>query len=374
VKSLTQKNLVFVTESLTHGGAERVLSSLVNESKNRNFSVSLILLTTHGFPDFYSISPGVEIYRLEEIHPILARLRRYFFIGFCVHIFLKILFLRKLLHRIEADNQKNLLVSFMTPPNIVARLASLGSAYRVLLCERVFPAFDSGALARLGRFLFYRFADAIVVQTSSARDWFGPSLKSTIEVIPNPLSDFPQHEKTSREYFFLGVGRLSRQKRFDLLIRAFARVAEQLPEWGLKIVGSGSEKSELEKLVVQLNLLNRIQFIEVQKDIWRMYDRCGAFVLSSDYEGFPNVLLEAMSRGSACIATNCLSGPSDLIESGRSGLLVPPGDVTKLSEAMLKLALHAELRERLGQQALRESTKHSMTNVMEQWISIFNKI
>lgn len=371
---MDSKKLVFVTESLTHGGAERVLSTLVNELKGRGFSIVLILLTTVGFPDFYRIAEGVKVYRLEEMYPALARLRKFYFLGFCLHLLMKTVWLRKLLWAISVGAKQSFLISFMTPPNVISSIATLGSDYRTILCERVYPQYESGLLARIGRFLFYRFADVIAVQTDASRDWFGPKLANRISVIPNALSELPPSEGRPRQKLILGVGRLVKQKRFDLLIKAFAQVSQELPEWNLQIVGEGSEASSLFALARKLKVDSRVEFLSVQKEIWKNYDRCGIFVLSSDYEGFPNVLLEAMSRGTPCISTDCFSGPRDLIVGGHSGILMPVANQAALERALLRLAKDENLRDSLGREALAVKLKHSLDNIIEKWISLFNKL
>jgi glycosyltransferase involved in cell wall biosynthesis len=156
----------------------------------------------------------------------------------------------------------------------------------------------------------------------------------SIQVIPNPNSlDSPQvNDIKFREKTVLAVGRLSYQKGFDLLIEAWNKVGAHEEGWKLQIVGSGEEDEKLYRLVKNLNLDSSLEFIPATKNIEQYYPKASFFVLSSRYEGYPLVLVEAMGFSLPCIAFDCKTGPREIIGNHKDGLLVETGNVTELAE------------------------------------------
>ena len=173
--------------------------------------------------------------------------------------------------------------------------------------------------------------------------------------------------------FVLAIGRLNEQKGFDLLLDAFCRSGLARAGWRLVILGEGPERPALQQQATTLGIADAVAlpgFVEVGQ--W--LKRADIFVLSSRYEGFPNALLEAMQMQRACISFDCPSGPRDLIENDRDGLLVPPRDVAALSEALQCLAADPALRSRLGAEASKVGERFSAASVYAKWLDLIDSV
>ncbi|MGH8118890.1 MAG: glycosyltransferase, partial [Rhodanobacteraceae bacterium] len=165
----------------------------------------------------------------------------------------------------------------------------------------------------------------------------------------------------------LAVGRLSPEKGFDLLIEAFAQVAERHRDWHLRILGEGPLRTDLEWRIAARGLGNRIAMPGFDADVREAMRAADLFVLSSRYEGFPNALLEAMAEGTACVSFDCDAGPRELIEHARNGWLVPAGDVPALAAALDALMRDAGTRARLGRCARGVVATYALPAILGQW-------
>jgi GalNAc-alpha-(1->4)-GalNAc-alpha-(1->3)-diNAcBac-PP-undecaprenol alpha-1,4-N-acetyl-D-galactosaminyltransferase len=163
------------------------------------------------------------------------------------------------------------------------------------------------------------------------------------------------------------VGRLTHQKGFDVLLRAFARIAPDFATWTVAIIGQGEERESLTQLRGELLLDNRVEFVGLTADVGAWMARAGLVVQPSRFEGFPNVVLESMGFGAAVISANCHSGPADLIDDGVNGRLVPVDDVGALANAMAELISRPEERERLGRAAYNVRERFRQDVVMDRW-------
>ena len=165
----------------------------------------------------------------------------------------------------------------------------------------------------------------------------------------------------------LAVGRLVRQKGFDLLLAAFVRIASEFPEWKVVIVGEGPERENLRQQRDALGLAARVELIGHSDEVESWMARAGLVVQPSRFEGFPNVVLEAMGMGAAVVSADCLAGPADLIRDGVNGRLVPVEDVAALAEAMRTLLSQPDLRAQFGREALAVRERFREERVMALW-------
>lgn len=197
---------------------------------------------------------------------------------------------------------------------------------------------------------------------------------NNIEVISNFIEDIAAQTAPLTAKSMIAVGRLSYQKGYERLVKAWKIVADKHPDWRLNIFGGGELKDDLESLIKNVDLNNYIKIHEPTAQILREYVNNSALVLSSRYEGLPMVLLEASSVGLPLISFTCQCGPKDIIMSGYNGLLVNEGDIDGLAEAIIKVIENPELRKEMGKNSLEKSTEYNKEIIMNKWNGLFHSL
>ena len=170
------------------------------------------------------------------------------------------------------------------------------------------------------------------------------------------------------------VGRLLPQKGFDYLMEAWNLIAKKYDSWEIAIFGDGDLKTTLNNKITEYNLSDSMKIHNPTDKIFDEYNNSSIYVLSSRFEGFPLVLLEAMSFGLPCVAFDCPHGPSDIITHGEDGLIVPLGDIRKLAEAIEWMITHREERLRMSNNARLKAQRYTAEAIMPQWVEFFEKI
>ena len=353
------QHLLLVSASLEGGGAERQLAELANYwAAAGSTSVSLVTWTGVDVDDFYVLHSGVRRVHLN----VMSNAQ-----GFFPRVMLGARRIRAL-RRVLLAEEPDAVLSFLTETNVLTILASLGLHTRLVISERANPAFDttvSSLLSTLRRWL-YRLSYAVVAQTDAAAQWIASNCGARTRVIPNVLRDLPIPGR-AREPLIVAVGRLARQKGFDLLVRAFSQVAAQFPGWSVAILGEGRERGGLLQLCSELGVPGRVALVGRVADVDSWLARAGVVVQPSRFEGFPNALLEAMGMEAAVISADCPSGPSELIENGVNGRLVPVEDVDALTAALRQLLADPDMRARLGREAGKVRDRFHAQRIMAQW-------
>lgn len=345
------------------GGAERVLTLLADAFADRGHQVILMTLDSYG-RDFFRVSPRVQRIALGLHRPSRTWLTRWY------GNLLKILAIRRVIARVRPD----VLVSFLSEVNILATFACAGSGTPVLVSERVDPR--SHGMTRLRerlRWMAYRRAAGLVVQTRAVAAWISSAHAGLpqVSVIPNPV--LPPSAAVAREHgnarpYLFAAGRLTWQKGFDVLIRALALLVSQGVDLDLVIAGEGwGEERALLELAVELGVSARVRLVGRVEDVSSWLADAFAFVLSSRYEGFPNVLLEALACGTATIATDCPSGPREILEDGRLGMLVPCEDPAAIAAAVMTLRTDAVLHMRLREMGPSVLERFGLDAITAKW-------
>ena len=353
--------------SLSTGGAERVMASLANRWANAGHNVSVITLGSAA-SDAYPLD-----YRVQRI--ALSRMQES---GSLTEAFLLNVGRIHALRRAIRSRHPDVVVSFSSQLNVLALLSCVGLGVPVVISERVHPpSHDIGTPWELLRRWTYPSAAAVVVQTAAARDWAsGVARSGRVYVIPNavglPFVAAPDPEV--RSPVVLGLGRLVAQKGFDLLIRAFGKLAHRHPAWSLRIIGEGPEEGRLKALAADVLPLRMVEFRGSVADPERHYREVALFVLPSRFEGFPNALLEAMASGCAVIAADCPAGPSEIIRGDLDGVLIPPDDVEALARAMDRLMADAVMRERLGRHAREVTGRFGADRIAPLWDAVVMRV
>jgi len=248
----------------------------------------------------------------------------------------------------------NLLAARLAPPGV----ATVGQEHQHLAAHR--PRLRADMERWYGRL------DALTVLTSADERDYGALLagsRTLVERIPNPLPPGDPPVSTQEERLVVAAGRLTRQKGFDLLIPAFAEVARQRPDWRLRIYGSGPERRRLQAQIGALGLADHVALMGRSRRLDRDMARGSIFVLSSRFEGFGMVLVEAMAAGLAVVSFDCPHGPADIVTSGRDGFLVPPEDTTALARAMLALVEDPGRRRRYAEAGLETARGYAVASV-----------
>ena len=351
--------VVFTIDSLKLGGAERVLLRWAGWCREEGWQV--LVITRQGPQrDAYPVPEGVERWVEPRLSAPLERLGWFAFPW-------RLLALRQLLRRYRSD----VVVGVTTLPAVKLLLASAGLPLRTVVSERNYPPAKPPSLPWrwLRRFTYPR-ADLHLVQTVPAGVWLRDHCAVTRQrLLPNPVSwPLPDREPVvspddwlaADHPLILAAGTKAHQKGFDRLMPVFAELGRRSPNLHLALLGLApgryhgrDQQAELRQALADSpDLQRRLLLPGVSGSMARWYARATVFVLPSRYEGFPNVLLEAMAAGCACIASDCLTGPSDLIRHGENGLLLPPQATTEAwVDAIETLLIDPDYRQRLGARA-----------------------
>ena len=356
---MAELRVVFIIDSLKLGGAERVLLRWADWCRAEGWQV--LVITRHGSQrDAYPVPEGVERWVEPQLSAPLERLGWFAFPW-------RLFALRQLLLRYRSD----VVVGVTTLPAVKLLLASAGLSLRTVVSERNYPPAKPVSLPWrwLRRFTYPR-ADLHLVQTVTTGAWLREHCGVTRQrLLPNsvswPLPDrepevLPDDWLAADHPLILAAGTKAHQKGFDRLMPVFAELGRRSPNLHLALLGLApgryhgrDQQAELRQILADSpDLQRRLVLPGVSGSMARWYARATVFVLPSRYEGFPNVLLEAMAAGCACIASDCLTGPSDLIRHGENGLLLPPQATTDAwVDAIETLLVDSEYRRRLGARA-----------------------
>ena len=357
-------HIVLINSSMACGGAERVTSILSKQWAAAESRVTVITIESKD-RDHYVLDSRVERLSLDA-----AREARNVLQGSLNNIWR----IRKLRNTLK-ELRPSVVISFQDKVNVLSLLAAAGLSIPVVICERNDPRMRpiSPSWRRLRRVL-YRWASALVVQTHSLQPW-GESLVGAekVYIVPNPVSSpglssgVEEHEDNT----IVAAGRLVEQKGFDVLLQA---VAQCKCQWSLKIIGDGPLRAQLENQAKQLGIADKVHFVGRVDDPNIIFRDASLFVLSSRYEGFPNVLVEAMACGLPAVSFDCASGPGEIVRQGVDGLLVPPGDASAMANAIDELMLMPERRMSLAKRAPEVVDRFSLDTVMSKWDSLISNV
>lgn len=357
-------NLGLVISSLSSGGAERVMSQLANYWTERGETVTLITIDSCD-SDRYALDPRIRRVALG----MMSDSRR--FAAAILNNYRRIVVLRKALIATGAT----VVLSFEDRTNVLVLLATAWIPLRRVISERIDPnQHRIGKTWNFLRRLTYPLADALVVQTAVLLPWARAVTlgKRQVEVIANPVRNmdaFVREDAERLQHTIVAVGRLTPQKGFDILLTAFAQIADEFESWKLVILGEGPDRGVLAELAQVLAIADRVALPGWLSEPGEVLMRASLFIMSSRYEGFPNALLEAMACGLSVISTNW-AGSEELVTDGFDGLLVPVGSPAQLAAAMRRLISDGDMRDRMGWNARAVCKRYELSSVMQRWDAV----
>lgn len=276
------------------------------------------------------------------------------------------------------NEEPDIIVSFLPIPNALAVLCGKKLHIPVVISERADPFQQLSKLDRIIHAI-YNQADGAVFQTNGVRDFYNKKLQEKSVVIPNPVVN--NYSKITHDYYnakkeIVSVGRFEIvQKRQDLLLKASKIVFKKYPEYKVVFWGDGSDEYRLKKLAKELQIEDKVIFAGVTSSVLKKVNQSEIFVLSSDYEGIPNVLIEAMSIGMPCVATDCSPGGAKmLLENGKVGKLVECGNYEELAKKIIYFIENREKEKEYGVYAKKSIERFSYSKIMDQWETYLESI
>lgn len=349
--------IVFVTAGLGFGGAERVVSVLANEFvKNNNVR---IILTSGNNQIAYDLDKRIDVQIISKEYGNFRRWCRF----------------RRLCKEYNAD----IVLAFMDTVGVMSSTFLAFSGIPVIVSERNDPSEKSRQknlpMKILSCFSKY-LTSGYVFQSEGAKSYYSKRAQKKSCIILNPLDidKFPTRDDDREENRVVTVGRLHEQKNQKLLIEAFVE-SEFYKDCTLHIYGDGGLREELKKKICDLNACEKIFLEGNVKDVHEKIKNAKLFVFTSDYEGLPNALMEAMAMGIPCISTDCSPGGARmLINSGVNGMLVPCRNKTSLVKVMNDMCRNNEQRRTLGKNAVGIRKKTNIEEISKQWLEFIYKV
>ncbi len=357
--------ILFNCLDLEKGGAQRVISVLANHFSTNN-EVSILMLRQKNIR--YEINKNISLFavtkikKMTKLHTLLAKIS-----------IIKLIKMQLQIKKINPD----IIISFLPEPSLKLMFLKKfnGQLNKIPTIVSVrndpFTEYKNKIINIVMRHLYQK-ADKIVLQTDEAFLYFAKLFKEDkLTVIPNPIDykfliSKPYNGRRSEQ--IVNVGRLVTQKNQKLLIDAYLKVLTKYPHLKLIIYGSGPLERELKNYVKHLNLENKVFFRGEVDDIKTAILKAKMFVLSSDYEGMPNALMEAMALGIPCVSTNCpCGGPKYLIKNDDNGILVPIKNSNKLAKAMLMLLDNKNLSNKISKNAFLFSRQYEPSKICSLW-------
>jgi GalNAc-alpha-(1->4)-GalNAc-alpha-(1->3)-diNAcBac-PP-undecaprenol alpha-1,4-N-acetyl-D-galactosaminyltransferase len=353
-----KRKIAFIIPCLSYGGAERVIVLLANKFTS-NFEVFLIVFYKTDM--IYNVDEKVNIVYLQEKYTASH--------SFIDAIINNIVYLKKII-RIAKKNKIDALIGFTTSVNIITVISSFFLQTPTMISERNNPeVYIPNFFWKVLRNFSYSFTNGLVVQTDFIKRFYQKTIQADkIIVIPNPIDEYLISKRKfygNRLNIILTVGRLDENKNQRLLIEAFSNLNPD--KWKLVVVGDGVLREVYRKLVKDLDVEQKVEFVGNVHNVWDYYNQAKIFAFTSNSEGFPNSLLEAMSFGLPCISTDCPSGPSEIIINDENGYLIEVNNMKQLEDRLFKLINNPAICDQFSQNAILTTEKFSMVEVKKLW-------
>ena len=360
--------ILFIIPALNAGGAERVMVTLANEWSKKGNDITIVIFHKTGC--FYELSDNVKLVEMGLSLPTKGITR--------VLSIPSIEYKRyRYIYELAKREQYDYLISFTNVTNIFACLMSkkLRDSY-VVISERADPK-DYSPYMQFAIKKLYGKCDMVICQNSVVEHYFESlGFKNKLPVLPNPVNftDIPTIKSTERGHVISAVGRLTNQKNHKLLIDAFSEVHKDHPEYTLRIYGVGPLETELRARIEELGLSKSIELMGTKKRVMFEIDKTEIFVLCSDFEGFPNVLIEAMATQMPVIASDFATGVArELITDGINGYLFDVGDKQGLIDALNNMIGRRNEFDGIGRFNRDIAMRYKDDVIAQQWLNVIDE-
>lgn len=348
----------FVTANLNSGGAERVLSLLANEFDKHGYEVEIVFLKERVV--FYSVNQSIKIVVADEECKSKSMWK-------------KMIWLRRHI----STTQPDVVIPFRVSVYTTSLLSLLGISVPIISSERIDPHVPDPIWDVLRRLLL-PFTTHLVVQTSYIKSYYPRFIQKKTSVILNPVneevfktpSDISCLQKENR---IISVARLAPQKNQKMMIKAFAELVSEYPDWHLVIYGEGPIREELESLVEHLGLKGRVLLPGRTEHVIDELRKSKIFCFSSDYEGLSNAMIEAFCVGLPIVST-CVSGTEDMLVNGENGFIIPINDQRAMVHSLKALLSDERLRIEMGERNRKKADLFSMGGIYSQWENLIKTI
>lgn len=350
------KVLFYIANIEHEGGAERVMSIVVNGLSRKGYSIILV----NDFPT------NAKEYEMD------ANVKRQFLEKEASKKFwLRNLGRIRSLRRIIKNEKPDIVVSFLFYQNIRMIFSSMFLSVKKVLSVRNDPKKDIGESKIMKLFANYIYgkADGIVFQTEEEREYFSKRVQKHSTIILNPIDNyFYQVERNKNPHNIVSIGRLAVQKNQEMLIKAFSKIKNEFQEDNVYIYGDGELETYLKKLIEKYDLSHRVYLGGRISDVTEKLRNAKLFVLTSDYEGLPNALMEAMAVGTPSISTDCSGGgPKMLIQDGVDGKFVECDNIEQLAIEMENALSNEKLLEKYSKNSKKRADEFRTPNVIASW-------
>ncbi len=350
--------ILIAIPTLSAGGAERVVTTLANEWSRGGRDIVIATFEPGEAQPFYPLGASVRLLKL-DLPPVSKPIGR--------AIAQTAKRIRALRRTIKAE-RPDVVISFLTKMNVMAALAADGLGVPVIISERNNPYIQTfGRLWRGAIAVAFPKAFAFVTMTQGAADFFPKSQRRRTRIIPNPVSIPALERSPGPGRTLTAVGRLTAQKRFDRLLEAFARVADDFPGWSLVIWGEGELRADLEALVQKLGLGARVRLPGLTEKPGGWLAAADILALSSDYEGWPNVVIEALAGGVPVVAVDCAFGVKEILEGGALGLIAPREDTDAFAAALARMMRDENLRRDFSAKGREAARQYAPEAIAATW-------
>jgi glycosyltransferase involved in cell wall biosynthesis len=351
------------------GGAERAILNVAKRLVDEAYDITII--TFSATKHFYTIPEGVSLIELELGRSAPTILHTVY------NTLLRIQKLRKTILNLQPD----VVLSLLPINDVLTSLALFATGIPHVISTRVYPSkySEQKAVTLLKKILYPRATKIVSVSSGvdSYYNWLHSSKRTVINNIPTDLSQLessrPDNLLIQGRQYIISMGRFVPEKNFELLVDAFSKVAEEFTNWDLIIIGDGALKPVLEQKAKSLDLSNRIHFPGRLANPFGVMKNADLFVFSSNFEGVPNVLLEAMSCQLPIITTDYFGEPRDIVENEVTGLIVPRDDAEALAVSMQRVMADDTLRQQLTEQGNLFVRNIDSQKIIKQWDTVFRE-